>query len=76
MEIDSAKQGTTRTFAKEMERRQKNRLCFKCGKEGYMASFHKQNYKKPFKKGGGRLPNKQLYATMQVNMTNSKECLG
>jgi hypothetical protein len=61
------------TFVKKMERRQKNRLCFEYRKEGYMALFHKQNYKKPFKKGGRRLLNKQLHTTIQVNITNSKE---
>jgi hypothetical protein len=73
MEIDSTKQGTTQTFAKEIDKRRKNKLCFKYGKEGYIASFYKQNYKKPFKKQGRRLLNKQLYTTMQVNITNSKE---
>jgi hypothetical protein len=73
MEIDFAKQSIMQTFAKEMERRRKNRLCFKYRKEGYIASFYKQNYKKPFKKGGRRLLNKQLHTAIQVNITNSKE---
>jgi hypothetical protein len=73
MEIDFAKQGIIQTFIKEIDRRQKNKLYFKYEKEGYIASFYKQNYKKPFKKGGRRLLNKQLYTTMQVNITNNKE---
>jgi RNase H-like domain found in reverse transcriptase/Reverse transcriptase (RNA-dependent DNA polymerase)/Integrase zinc binding domain/Chromo (CHRromatin Organisation MOdifier) domain/Retrotransposon gag protein len=74
MEIDSARQQGPRLPKEELERRRKNRLCFECGKEGHMASFHRQGQKKPpFGKGKGRPQNKRLHAAMQINMTNSEE---
>ena len=74
MEIDSAKQGP-RLSKKELDQCRKNKLCFKYGKEGHQASFHRQNQKKPNSKGQGqgRLLGKQLHAAMQINMVNSKE---
>ena len=74
IEIDSTKQQGPRLSKEELERRRKNKLCFECGKEGHMSSFHRQDQRGPPKKGKkGRPQGKQLHAAMQINMTNSKE---
>ena len=74
IEIDLARHQGPCLSKEELKRRCKNKLCFKCRKEGHMLSFHCQGQRGPPKgRKKGQLQGKQLHAAMQINIVNSKE---